>query len=99
MHACTTPSDAPHLFRCVDCFPTTLSLCLQVDHQLDTPAVIPGQAPTTLPTVFRLGAHCDYGERYGLLGSVEQLGNWDPAKAVPMQVGASGMPAHAHAAG
>lgn len=64
-----------------------LAPLLQIDHQLDTPAIVPGHAPPSLmPTVFRLGAHCDYSERYGLLGSVEQLGNWDPAKAVPMQV-------------
>ena len=47
---------------------------------------LPGQGSSLLPTVFRLAHHCEWGERYGLLGSVAHLGNWDPAKAVPMKV-------------
>jgi hypothetical protein len=46
----------------------------------------PAQGSSLLPAVFRLAHHCQWGERYGLLGSVAQLGNWDPAKAVPMKV-------------
>ena len=38
--------------------------------------------------MFELGhRYCPEGERFGVLGNCEQLGNWNPAKAVPMKVG------------
>lgn len=54
--------------------------------EMTPPAAATGTAPA-LPTVFRLVHHCGLGERYGLLGSCEQLGAWDPARVVPMTVG------------
>ncbi len=57
-----------------------------LQEQLPPPAAASGTVPA-LPTVFRLVHHCGFGERYGLLGSCEQLGAWDPASVVPLTVG------------
>lgn len=46
-------------------------------------AEVPGPA---MPVLFRLARHCNFGEHWAIVGSVEELGAWDTTKAARMRV-------------
>ncbi|PNH01456.1 hypothetical protein TSOC_012656 [Tetrabaena socialis] len=38
-----------------------------------------------VPVILKYGKRCNFGEAYAVVGSVPELGSWDPAKAARMQ--------------
>ncbi len=77
--------------------PPQLSVFLHDQQQQEQQLLLgnPHSYRSELPCVIRLVHHCEYGEHFGLLGNCEQMGNWDPAKAVPLKVGPGGQAARA----
>ena len=43
-----------------------------------------------VPVVLQYTKHCAFGHGYAVVGSVPELGSWDPNRAVRMQVGGAG---------
>ncbi|EFJ47912.1 hypothetical protein VOLCADRAFT_91596 [Volvox carteri f. nagariensis] len=44
-----------------------------------------GAHRSQVPVILKYGKHCNFGEAYAVVGSVSELGSWDPARAVKMR--------------
>lgn len=52
------------------------------------PLTLSADGATThlVPVVLKYGKRCNFGEHFAVVGSVPELGSWDPTKAVTMKV-------------
>lgn len=59
---------------------------VDVDVDAPHPSAAQGQDDEDLvPVEFTLGHHCQFGERFALVGDCEALGEWDPSRALKLE--------------
>ncbi len=71
-----------HIHRCVGPQLTPCPCC----SALPLPLPADGATVHLVPVVLKYGKRCNFGEHFAVVGSVPELGSWDPTKAVTMKV-------------